>query len=210
MSTAPTRNTQKAPPRGHSAATAPAKRPRRAAGATRRPWVVSLPDWVATGSDQDFRSLLNGLIRLGNLMRGNQERFASYIGVSVPGFQILIALEVAPQSTVGQLAGRLEVSSQFITLETGKLIRQGLLEKRQNDLDRRSVVLDITAAGRQLLADVAPLRRQTNDRMFRSVSARKGAELLDIVTVLLADGHEAQHLLQGPQWRQRRAPSLGG
>ena len=173
-----------------------------------QPLVVSLEDWVQTGSDKAFRSLLNSLVRLGNLMRGNQERFASYIGVSVPGFQIMIALEVAPLSTVGQLAGRLEVTSQFVTLESGKLIDKGLIEKRPNELDRRSVMLDLTPAGRSLLAEVTHLRRQTNDRMFRSLSAEKGAELLAIVTALLTDGHEARHLLEGPNWRQLRAPSL--
>jgi DNA-binding MarR family transcriptional regulator len=170
--------------------------------------VVSLEDWVASGSDLAFRNLLNSLIRLGNLMRGNQERFASYIGVSVPGFQILVALEVAPRSTVGNLAARLEVTSQFVTLESGKLIERGLIEKHPNEQDRRSVMLDLTRAGRSLLAEVTHLRRKANDRMFRSLGADKGAELLAIVTALLVDGHEARHLLEGPNWRELRAPSL--
>ncbi len=163
----------------------------------------------AGASRTPFTALLFDLISLNNLMRRNQEHFAHYIGVSVPRFLILRVLEDNPGATVGQLATRLEVTSQFVTLESGKLIEQGLVVKRPSETDRRSVVLDLSPAGQQLLKDLQPLREQTNAHMFRSLDNDDVAKLHAIVLRLLADGRDGLHRLDAPGWREQRAPSLG-
>ena len=159
-------------------------------------------------SDRQFRPLIYGLISLSNLMRGNQERFAAYIGVSVPQYMMMIVLEDAPGSSVREIASRVEVSSQFVTLEIGRLVDKGLVEKRDSEADRRSVLLNLSSAGQALMSELAPLRRRTNDLMFGSLSGEQTATLHEIVATLLADGRNARHQLEAPDWRNQRAPSL--
>jgi DNA-binding MarR family transcriptional regulator len=158
--------------------------------------------------DETLARLALSLITLANVMRCNQEQFASYMRVSVPRFLVMRMLEQAPRSTVTEIAARLEVTSQFVTLETRRLIEQGLLAKEPNELDRRSVILDLTPAGRRLLQELRPLRQQTNERMFRSLRPDQIADMQATVLQLIEDGREALHQLQTPNWRERRAPSL--
>lgn len=159
-------------------------------------------------ADETLARLALSLITLANVMRSNQEQFASYLGVSVPRFLVMRMLGEAPRSTVTEIAARLEVTSQFVTVETGRLTEQGLVAKEPNELDRRSVVLDLTPAGRRLLEELRPLRRQTNERMFRSLRPDQIADMQAAVVQLIDDGREALHQLQTPNWRERRAPSL--
>lgn len=163
---------------------------------------------TVSAQTQAISALLVRLVRLANLMRSNQEHFARYVDVSVPQFLVLRELQDAPLSTVGQIAARLEVTSQFVTIETGKLIDKGLVEKRPNEADRRSVVLALTGTGRTLLEEVAPLRCQTNERMFGSLSTEQIVQLEAVIGTVLADGREALHALETPSWRAQRAPSL--
>lgn len=175
---------------------------------TASPLTTSLDPLMKEGSDRPFRDLIYGLIRLSNLMRSNQEHFARYIDVSVPQYVMLSVLEDTSEAPVSQIASHLEVSSQFVTLETGKLIDKGLVEKRPNEEDRRSVLLKLTPAGKTLMRELAPLRRQTNDLMFRSLSAEQAAELRDILGTLLEEGRDANHQLDAPHRRDERAPSV--
>lgn len=163
---------------------------------------------AAAGDKPSLVPLLFDLISLTNIMRSNQEHFARYIGTSVPRFLILRVLEDAPGATVSQVAARLEVTSQFVTVESGKLIEQGMVAKRPSDTDRRSVVLDLTPRGQQLLTELRPLRTQTNEHMFRSLSPQELELLRGLVARLLADGRDGLHRLESPAWRDQRAPSL--
>lgn len=211
----------KAPAVARSAAPGRAPAPRTAktvapvasvAGTDNQPsTITTLAQWAGppgVAGNPTFRALLFVLNSLANVMHGNQEHFARYIGVTVPRFMMMVMLETEPLSTVSRLAARLEVSSQFVTVEIGKLIEQGLVEKLPNEQDRRSVLLDLTELGRRLLDELTPLRQQTNDRMFRSLSAEQATQLQASLDQLLSDGREALHQLETPNWRERRAPSL--
>lgn len=169
---------------------------------------TSLTPLLDKGSDRPFRELIYSLLSLFNLMRSNQEHFAAYIGVTVPQITMMSFLNDAGRATVGQIAARLEVSSQFVTLEIKKLLARGIIGKHPNAEDRRSVYLELTDAGRRLMHELGPLRRQTNDLMFKALTANQMAQLRSILAALLDDGRNALHELQSPRWRDRRAPSL--
>ena len=169
---------------------------------------TSLGAFLNAGTDRPFRDLIYRLTRLSNLMRRNQEYFAEYIGVRGPQLLMMSVLLDSPAATIGHIASQLEVSSQFVTVEIGKLLRKGLVEKRPNKEDRRSVLLKLTATGEKLMNELAPLRRETNDVMFRSVTNEQVTQLSDIVGALLTNGHEALHHLEAPNRKNLRAPSL--
>ena len=74
--------------------------------------------------------------------------------------------QVRGRATVGAWARVRHVSSAFIATETGKLVRAGLITKRPNPDDGRSVGLAVTPAGAALLQQSSSEIRQVNDQFF--------------------------------------------
>ena len=195
-----TRLRQRPPPQGRAPATEKAA-PGDAVSTTLAPLLTD-------GSDQAFRRLIYDLLALSNAMLKNRSHFAAYINVTDQQFMIMSLLHESPGAAVSQIAKRINVSSQFVTLETGKLVQRGILEKRENEHDRRRVALYLTARGQDLLKDVWPLRRETNDRTFRSLTTERAFQFAETVSALLLDAKSALHELESPRWSGRKAPSL--
>ncbi len=170
---------------------------------------ISIKDLMEKGTDRPFRELLYGLLQLNNVMARNQERFARYIGVQPAQLLMMAVILDTDRATVSDIAGRLEVSSQFVTREMTKLEGKGLIERRANEADGRSVLLSLSSLGQRLMNELGPLRRRTNDRMFRSLDNRQIGQLREIVEILVRDGKEGLHELDAPQFREALAPSLG-
>jgi len=163
------------------------------------PLSTSLPAFVQDGSDAEFRALIYELTSLFNIMQRNRRHFGTHIGVSESQALILMILAEASVATVGSIARRLEVSSQFVTIEVGKLVACKLVEKRPNESDRRSMFLSLTKKGEGLIRELAPLRRKTNDTVFRSLNRERARTLRAILADLIADGRIALHDLQAPR-----------
>jgi MarR family transcriptional regulator, organic hydroperoxide resistance regulator len=171
------------------------------------PPTTTLQAFLKNGSDAAIRRLIYGLTSLFNQMVRNRKHFAAYIGVTEAQFLIMTIIAELKTSTVSEVAQRLYVSSQFITIEVGDLVRRGIVEKRPNEADRRSMLLQLSTRGEQLLRELAPLRRMVNDMHWRSLTEERAKLLQEIVDTLLADGRNALHELEGPEFQGKRAPS---
>jgi MarR family transcriptional regulator, organic hydroperoxide resistance regulator len=169
---------------------------------------TSLKCLIKDGSDRDFRRLIYNLLSLSNVMLHNREHFAAYIGVTHQQYVIMTILCETPGATVSHIANQIHVSSQFITLETGKLIKKGLIDKQPNESDRRSVSLSLTAKGHTLLREVWPLRLRTNDLTFQSLTKERAAILDEIIGKLVMGAKIALHELEAPQRSGQTAPSI--
>jgi MarR family transcriptional regulator, organic hydroperoxide resistance regulator len=169
---------------------------------------TSLKSLLKDGSDKDFRRLIYNLLSLSNVMVHNRQHFAAYIGLTDQQYVIMTILYETPGATVSHIANQIHVSSQFITLETGKLIKKGLIDKRPNEIDRRSVSLTLTEKGQTLLREVWPLRLRTNDLTFQSLTKERAAILDEIVGTLVMGARIALHELEAPQRSGHKAPSI--
>jgi DNA-binding MarR family transcriptional regulator len=171
------------------------------------PLTTSLKTFVKNGSDREFRILIYDLIKLSNQLTRNRKYFASYMGVTeAQWLMIMIIAETGP-TTVGHLAQQLNLSSPFVTMEIGDLVKKNVVEKRPNETDRRSMFLNLTPRGKDLLCEVAPMLQRGNDIMFRSLTEERAKALKDMVRALLADGAIALHALESPEWLGKTAPS---
>jgi DNA-binding MarR family transcriptional regulator len=110
--------------------------------------------------------------------------------------------------TARDIAKQMHVSSQFVTVEISKLARKSIVEKRSNEADRRSVFLSLTPHGQSLLRELGPIRRQSNDLMYRSLTKERAGVLQEIIDALTQDANSALHELDAPHWRNARAPSV--
>ena len=171
------------------------------------PLSITLPSLMRDGSDREFRWLIYSLARFSELFVRHRNIYGAYIGVSGPQYVMLTIIAGTENKTVGQIAKTMSVSSQFIANEIGKLIERNIVEKTPNVADRRSMILSLTAKGRDLFRELGPVRRDSNNLMYRSLTGDRGRILQEILDKLIADGEMALHELEAPHRRSQRAPS---
>jgi MarR family transcriptional regulator, organic hydroperoxide resistance regulator len=171
------------------------------------PLSTSLDAFVKDGSDREFRRLIYDLHAYHALMVRNRVQLANYIGVTDTQLIVMMMIAETPGATVGNIAQQMDVTSQFVTIEVGKLIEKDIVEKRPNEADRRSVFLNLTSKGQGLLRELGPFRRRVNDTMFRSLTEERAKILKEIIGTLILDAKTSLHELDAPHRRDDRAPS---
>ncbi len=161
------------------------------------PLTVSRPELLIDGSDARFRDLVHGLFALAARHEGVRNGHADFIGL--PGIQYTILITIGHlvadgPVTVKMIADHLHVSGSFITQETGKLARRGLITKTRRADDRRHASLVLTSDGQQLLARLAPRQRRANDIQFAGLTRAEFDVLLDLVERLIESSEQARSL----------------
>lgn len=145
-----------------------------------RPLTVSRTALLADGDDSAFRHLVHDLLAFSARLEAVRDRFGSYLGLTGIQYTILVSVRhLQGEDGVGikAIADHLGLSGAFVTIETGKLIRQGLLTKRPNPADRRRVLLQVSLQGDGQLAALAPMQREINDTIFAALDAEGFARL---------------------------------
>ncbi|MGI3171036.1 MarR family winged helix-turn-helix transcriptional regulator [Pseudooceanicola sp. C21-150M6] len=147
---------------------------------------VSREALLQDGSDAAFRQMLHNLLAFSARLQQVRGQFAAYIGLSGPQYTILITVrQLQGEDGIGAnaVATHLSHSPAFVTAETNKMVRLGVLDKRPNPEDGRRVLLTVTAKGEELLNSLAPLQQEINDQLFDPVTA----ENFDILRGLARD-----------------------
>jgi MarR family transcriptional regulator, organic hydroperoxide resistance regulator len=159
------------------------------------PLTTSRTALLVEGNDRPFRELVRDLVDFSARLQEIREAIARGMGVTSPQYNVLMTLsQFGDDVTVGDLAARLRVSVPFVVTETRRLEALGLLEKRPDAVDRRRVMLLLTAKARAALRDIAPLQVSVNDVLFSTLSARDFSTLARLTKGLLSscDGAEAR------------------
>jgi DNA-binding MarR family transcriptional regulator len=185
-------------------------RPRQEPAADDRfpPLSISIESFLKDGSDREFRHLIYSLFSFSALMTRHREYYASYIGVTGAQYSMIASIAETSRATIGQIAEHMRVSSPFVTTEISKLIRKNIVEKRPNENDRRSMYLGLTPKGQNLLRELGPIRRESNDLMYGSLTGERARALQEIIDALIRDANSALHALDAPHARGKKAPSV--
>jgi DNA-binding MarR family transcriptional regulator len=163
------------------------------------PLTVSRPELLSAGSDADFRRLVHGLLAFATRLESVRAGFAHMIGLSPIQYTILISiahLESDCDVSVNMLAEHLQLSGAFITIETTKLVRLGLLTKQPDRQDRRRVSLKTTSKACNLIKSLAPVQTPVNDLLFEFLHGGTFRELLEILDPMIACADRALNLLE--------------
>ena len=166
---------------------------------------ISIENLLRDGSDREFRRLVHSLIGFAEMVVRHREIYGAYIGVTGPQYQMMTIIAGAPNVTVSDIAKTMSVSNQFVASETGKLVAENIVERTPNHADRRSMLLNLTPKGRNLIRELAPLRRESNDLMYRSLTGDRARVLQEIMDRLIADAEIALHELAAPHLRGQKA-----
>jgi DNA-binding MarR family transcriptional regulator len=172
--------------------------PRSKGKTSANPLTVSRPELLVNGSDAHFRAFVHGMLAFAARLEGVRGRFAALVGLTGIQYTILISishLQGEGDVTVGNVAGHLHLSGAFVTIETGKLLRLGLITKVQDLKDRRCVCLGVTPRGRELLSELAPVQVQVNDVLFDFLSTGQFRAMDMMIDRIVSSGDSAISLL---------------
>ncbi len=138
-------------------------------------------------------------MRLFHLMGALRMHFARDLaahGLTFPQFMALCSLEHAEgrASRMGDLAAVTHQSAASMTGIVDRLLERGLVERRQDPQDRRSVLVALTDEGARLLERVRADRIRVMERLLRCLSPEEQNLLHDILGKLLRElsGETAQ------------------
>jgi DNA-binding MarR family transcriptional regulator len=170
----------------------------RGAAPVAAPLTVSHPPLLPRGSDRRFRHLLADFLTVATQLELVRSHLGGRVGLTGPQYSILMAIAhlqgdrgVPAGIPVGRVAEQLHVSSAFVTAETGKLARRGLLQKRPNPDDGRGVLLGLTASGHGCVAALAPEVRQVNDLFFGALDGPRFEALSAVMADMVGSAAKA-------------------
>jgi DNA-binding MarR family transcriptional regulator len=136
------------------------------------PLSVSHRALLLQGKDEVFRDLIYSMVLSFGRLLSCREAFGREIGLTGSQYTVLIGVAHRQGSqgvSIRALAEHVLLASTHVTTEVGRLIRKGLLQKRPNRDDRRSVLVSLSPRGKFVLAGLAPFLRQINDTLFQDI-----------------------------------------
>lgn len=176
---------------------------RESAAGTRRasaaPLTVTRPELLVGGSDDAFRQLVHASLAFAARLMAIRDGYATFIGLSGPQYTILVSIQhLQANGDVGvkKLADHLSLSGTFVTTETNKLEKAGLVTKAKGHADGRRVSLATTSAGDALLLRLSTVQQQVNNVHFGSLSAAEFQMLRKVMPELVNSTEAGLSLLR--------------
>ncbi|MEO1202461.1 MAG: MarR family transcriptional regulator [Pseudomonadota bacterium] len=127
------------------------------------------------------------LLRTSNAIKKDVDaRFRLEFGQSISRFDALAALERANRNGLraGALSRQLVVSEGNVTQMMGKLLRDGLVLKRNDDSDARVVIYSLSDEGKTLFGRMARAHRRWIQNVFAEFSGEELAQFRDLLKKL--------------------------
>ena len=125
------------------------------------------------------------------------EHEVARLGLSVNGLLVLVALDADGPETQSVLAERISVDRSLMVSVVDDLERQGLVERRRSEEDRRAVPIHITDAGHEFADRASDLTDAANDRVFAGFTRTERSrfvELLDRLPSTVVEMRREQEL----------------
>ena len=114
---------------------------------------------MATETGEGAEVVLENFVEaMFRVMMENHHKQIAELELTGPQVQALRLLRQGPACT-GELAAALHISAPAVTQLTDRLARKHLIERRQADGDRRSVVVSLTGRGRRAVDKVRECRK---------------------------------------------------
>jgi DNA-binding MarR family transcriptional regulator len=165
----------------------PVKRPAR----KQRVQLLRLPEAMLDAQQQAFPETFerNAIVALFAL-RTLAQRINDYtnealapLGLNAAKFNYLIVLylNAEPLMTLSELSRFIHTSNATVTAMVRGLERDGLVLRRAHDMDGRSTLVGLTAAGRQLVERAAPVHHAHWLDALADLSLDERAQLADLI-----------------------------
>lgn len=138
-----------------------------------------------TSSDAQIRAAI--LEKFDSLMRHVADRHAPEfleIDVTMSQVKVLYMASVRPDTNMSMVAAQLNVGLSAVSGLVDRLVEHGLLTRREDPVDRRQHLLNVSPKGARVLERVRELNRNHLDRLLAGLSATELAALHDGIAAL--------------------------
>jgi DNA-binding MarR family transcriptional regulator len=181
------------------------------------PQTVSHAALLEGGTDIAFRETLYLMFLTFGRLQVCREAFGRAMKLTGSQFTVLIGTAYRQGSdgvSIRALAEHIQLAPTHVTTEVGRMIRKGLLVKKTNPRDRRSVLVRLSARGEAEIGKIAPFVRQVNDLLFQRISRREFAAVAHFLRTFASNSEQAlaaigratlAHAEEGGRTSKRRA-----
>ena len=122
--------------------------------------------------------------------------------VTLPQYRALVVLAARGPQGTAELAAALAVNPSTATRMCDRLVRKGLITRSRDEIDRREVNLEVTAAGRRVVSDVIERRRAEVRSVLEGIPVDARRQLVDSLYVLAAAAGQAPEPHWSPGWHE--------
>jgi DNA-binding MarR family transcriptional regulator len=177
------------------------------------PLTATSPILVSGKSDHSLRKLLYDFFTVSARMETVRRYLGEKVNITVPQYSIMMAVAELQGKTgvsVGRVGDYLHVTGTFVTMESGKLLKKGLLEKRADLQDRRVSLLSLAPDGVKALQSLFPQLQQINDVFFELDSRPEFERLCKTLEKLVGNSQRALALINATRGDPRLTLNRGG
>ncbi len=150
--------------------------------------------------DAVLREFVSDFYAAMSLMRSLRRGLARTVNLSSAEWSVMLAvwyLQRNGDTTIRAIANHLHVAAAHMTVEVGKLVKAGLLEKRAHPTDGRAVGIHMTKAGGQMFRRIGPILRDVNDSLFVGIPYPDMVIVHRFLRRIIAQGPAAMRIAEG-------------
>jgi len=142
--------------------------------------------------ESDVDDLVTALLTASRVLVGVSARSLAHLdeSVTVTQFRVLVVLRGHGETRLNLLAERLGVSPSTALRTVDRLIAADLVTRRENDLDRREVVIDLTSRGEQVVDEVTAQRRSAIRAIAETMPRAEARQLVKALTAFAVAADE--------------------
>jgi DNA-binding MarR family transcriptional regulator len=167
------------------------------------------PTAARTPLSSDEEEVVGALLALSRVFVAETARSLSGLDedVTLPQFRTLVVLVSRGPQRVADLARELDVTSSTAVRMCNRLVRKGLVARRERPDDRRVAWITLTAAGRDLVGDATRRRREG---LAALVAELPMARPLTLASVLNAIVEVAGEVPDRQWWHRWQSAEISG
>ena len=149
---------------------------------------MSIPEFTGSSIEASREDLRFKLMRLNWLQHRRFAQEIADLSLTVPQFYTLNSLvTLGGRSSMGTLSRQAHQVSATMTGIVDRLVRDGLVVRDRDQQDRRSVVVEITPAGRRLVECAWERAIGSLDSAFASLTPNERVTATKFIDTLVAD-----------------------
>jgi len=102
----------------------------------------------------------------GRVSLGFSDLYKQKFGITIPEWRVVAHLSQAGSVSVREIHQRVDMDKSKVSRAATRLENAGYVSKKVNDADRRLVELELTAKGRDMIAELTPIARAYEARVL--------------------------------------------
>lgn len=142
--------------------------------------------------------ILDNYGRAAGIFDPNRLEVWEELGLTMSQLRVLYMLQAAPGTPAGAVAAQLKVRPSTATGIVDRLVRQKLVRRERDDVDRRRVRISLTDKGREVITELDARKRAVIWRIFRNFSDKELSEIERAFTLLTAEAERQGVLAPWP------------